>query len=421
MTSPAANARNGGDTGNVAARRIIMEQAVEPAPLRSFSVARDGLPKGSGTWVPFERRYRGQGLLERRCRSRFQAYTAGSALIAGVGTGQMPWQSPDDSQPTPLAQQILRLEYGIGGSDCGTGSGISTTAAVVEMVAIVRVVLEPRYTSRCDCDCALSPSADIQGEHDRRKKQERCEVRGVVRVEAYLPSSSKTLSLRVRVQPATTTASSTSIPTAAKDTSSPADDQTLLCPIKVAAAASVKGGAATAAEISSPHGPAYGDQGRRKTKGEGQLVQPAGARHKEECRSRKRRRRELREARDAEALKDAEAPKDTSKTVAAVQEASTGVSICSSQARQQHDEPSAAEAPGDQGRVLDDLADDGQHKQSRAFSMLLIRANVVVPIRRLHIGSGSWREEIGELLGCPRGQELRMVREITRWACSAQQ
>ncbi|CAN0196546.1 unnamed protein product, partial [Ectocarpus sp. 13 AM-2016] len=54
---------------------------------------------------------------------------------------------------------------------------------------------------------------------------------------------------------------------------------------------------------------------------------------------------------------------------------------------------------------------EGHQRQqnNNAFSMLLVRANVVVPVRRLHLGSGSWREAIGELVGCPTGQELRAL------------
>lgn len=377
-TTPTANARNGENTANVAT-----EQAVEPAPLRSLSVARDGLPRGLGTWVPFERRYRGEGMLERRLGSRPHACTTGSAPNAGVGAGKLPEQSHDDCRPTPLLQQVLRLEY---------GSGVSTTT-------IVRMVLEQRSAPHCDCEYSLPPGVVIQAAHDRNSNEERCEVRGVVRVEAYLPVSSKTLTVRVRVQPVTTKNVAV-----AKGTSNPVDDPTPVLPIKVSTAACVKGGAAATTE-------------RSTSEEEEKFLQVAEARYKDECRSRKQRRRALREAREAEARRH------TAESIAVVQETSTGTSSCSSQAGQQQGEPSTTVAAGNQyqGHVFDDVADDGQKKQNHAFSMLLVRANAVVPIRLVHIGSGSWREAIGELVGCPRGQELRTVRESMRLSCSAQQ
>lgn len=409
--TPAKDARNG------AAGRMAKEKAVEPAPLRSLSVARDGLLNGSGTGVPFERRYRGEGLLERRCGSRSLARTAVSAPSAGgVGAEEMPGQSHDDSQPTPLAQQVLRLGHGVGRPGGGNGSSVSSTkpTAASAMIAVVRVVLEERSTPKCDCDCALPPGADIKGAHDRRREQEQCEVRGVVRVEAYLPSSSKTLTLRVRVQPVTTAATSGTNNAAEAKGTTTADDPMLPLPIKVSTAASVKGGGAAQAADAS-------DQGRRTTKlEEDQLLQLANARHKEECRSRKLQRRALREARDAEAGRT-----DAPESISPVQDASTGISTCNpSEGRQHQGEPSAAKTAADnnyQAEVFDTLADGGQQSQNHAFSMLLVRANAIVPIRRLHIWSGSWREAIGELVGCPRGQELRTVRVALRLLCSARQ
>lgn len=46
---------------------------------------------------------------------------------------------------------------------------------------------------------------------------------------------------------------------------------------------------------------------------------------------------------------------------------------------------------------------------NNAFSCLLIRANVRIPMERVCLGNGSWRETVGELVGCPCGVELTTV------------
>lgn len=46
-----------------------------------------------------------------------------------------------------------------------------------------------------------------------------------------------------------------------------------------------------------------------------------------------------------------------------------------------------------------------------AFSSLIIRADVRVPVERIHLGNGSWKETVGDLIGCPRDVELRTVSE----------
>ena len=63
-------------------------------------------------------------------------------------------------------------------------------------------------------------------------------------------------------------------------------------------------------------------------------------------------------------------------------------------------------AHGSQG----DGSDCQQPRRSNAFSILLVRANTRVPTTRVDLGSGSWREAIGEMVGCPGGQKLSAVR-----------
>lgn len=54
--------------------------------------------------------------------------------------------------------------------------------------------------------------------------------------------------------------------------------------------------------------------------------------------------------------------------------------------------------------------DNEEQRRNNAFSVLLVRANTSVPTTRVELGSGSWREAIGELVGCPEGNELTTVR-----------
>lgn len=51
-----------------------------------------------------------------------------------------------------------------------------------------------------------------------------------------------------------------------------------------------------------------------------------------------------------------------------------------------------------------------QRRRNNAFSVLLVRANTSVPTTRVDLESGSWREAIGELVGCPDDRELATVR-----------
>lgn len=51
-----------------------------------------------------------------------------------------------------------------------------------------------------------------------------------------------------------------------------------------------------------------------------------------------------------------------------------------------------------------------QRQRNNAFSILLVRVNTSVPITRVGLGSGSWREAIRELVGCPDDKELTTVR-----------
>lgn len=57
-----------------------------------------------------------------------------------------------------------------------------------------------------------------------------------------------------------------------------------------------------------------------------------------------------------------------------------------------------------------DSLDCQQRRRNNAFSILLVRANTSVPITRVDLGSGSWREAMGELVGCPDDEELTTVR-----------
>lgn len=46
---------------------------------------------------------------------------------------------------------------------------------------------------------------------------------------------------------------------------------------------------------------------------------------------------------------------------------------------------------------------------NNAFSVLLIRADVRVPVSRVNLGSGSWKETASELVGCPSDVALKTV------------
>lgn len=386
----AARGGAGENTDNQAVGREHGARGVEPAPLRARGF-NDGLPEGIGLLMPFERRYRGEGFLERR-GPELGSTSHGAATTK---TDKAPRQSPDENRPTPLAQQVLRLEDS---GAAGDGAGSSSES----VVAVVRAVLEPPSTKKCDCDGALHPADKGNqggGDFGLRRNLGLCEVRGVVRVEAYLPSSSTTLNLRVKV-PAAATASALGIEgSAAAEAhgSGTADDDSVL-PLRVTVSTITRGEDSAAA-------PAKADMGGTADAGGGRCCEKqfhtlADAGHEEECRSRKRQRRVLLEARATEARRG------TAEMLAAVQRATGGISHGSLLGRKN----AGAISQQRQSLCSDKRASDSQPKQNNAFSMLLIRANVIAPMKRLSLTSGSWREAIGELVGCPPGQELRAVR-----------
>lgn len=377
--------------GGGAATPMVTGYQVEPAPLRAKDF-RGGLPEGVESLVPFQRRYRGEGVLERRGAGLGSCPNAVATLRPEITARR----SQDENRPTPLAQQVLRLEDG---GTAGDGRRSSNESGV----AVVRVVLEPPPTKKCRCDCAL-PSGKGNREDCEdfgpQRNLELCEVRGVVRVEAYLPSSSETLTLRVRV-PAAASASGRGVEgsAAAETTRKDSAEDALVLPLRIKISTTTRGKGSAAA-------PARPDRRGTADAGEGRgcervLPTVADAGHEEECRSRKQQRRLLWEARATERRRGA------AEMLAAVQGAISDSHV-SLLARK-----SAGTATQQHGQGLDKHANGGQPKSNSAFGMLLIRANAIVPIERLSLASGSWREAIGELVGCPAGQGLRAVRFVT--------
>lgn len=381
-------------------------QEVEPVPLRARG-SRIAASERAGAFVPSKRRYRGEGFLEPRGSG------AGSYSHVAFAT-----TTPGgDTRPAPLAQQVLRLRYG-GAADRGA------TGSAEGVVAVVRVVLEPPPPPArgCGCDCVPHPeNGNKEGGPNRglpaMDDEGWCEVRGVLRVEAYLPSSSTTLALRVEVPPSAVATSA----------SSRGDSDAAAAAVVAAeAAAAAENGSSTVAETEAvasdggrpPHRGA-GDSEDRRSGSDGQLFVlrasgGAGGHAAAECRSRKQRRRALREAREAEARRG-----DEEISTAVVREAATacvsrsGPALPQQQAGGAVDAAVVAAAAGGSRRPGSPNGqaggDDGPPRLKQAFSMLLVRANAVVPIRPLNLTSGSWREAIGELVGSPPGQELRKV------------
>lgn len=395
---PPAAARGGtGDSakcqaveGQGTATRMVTSHGVAPAPLRARGCG-GGLSLCTGSLVPFERRNRGEGFLEGH-RPGLGSNSRGAATIKPDKKQQ---QSREDNRPTPLAQQVLRLEDG--GT---TGDGASSSSESV--VAVVRAVLEPPSRKKCDWDCALLPDKRNQedgGDLGLRRDLGLCKVREVIRVEAYLPSSSTTLMLRVKV-PSVATASTRGVEgSAAAETHRMGNaDNDSVHPLRVTVSTATKGTDSAAAPARTDIGGTAdaGDDRRCEKK----FQAPADTGHEEECRSRKQQRRIFWEARATEARRGA------AETLAAVQEASADLSQGSLLARKHF----SGTTQQQQSLGSDKRAHDSQPKPNNAFSMLLIRANAILPIERLSVTSGSWREAIGELVGCPLGVELRAVR-----------
>ena len=367
---------------------------VDPAPLRARGF-RDVLPEGVGLLMPFEHRYRGEGFLERR-GPELGSNSHGAATFK---PDKEPPQSPNEHRPTPLAQQVLRLkDSGVGGDGMGNSSE--------GVVAVVRAVLEPPPTEKCDCDGTLHPDRGNQDSGDDdvgpRRNLRLCEVRGVVRVEAYIPSSSTTLLLRVKVPSAANTSTlgvEGSAATAEAYGRGTGDDDSVL-PLRVTVSTTTRGEDSAAAPAGADTGGTADIGGGRRCEKQFHTLTDTG--HEEECRSRKQQRRMLSEARATEARRGA------AEMLAAVQQATAGVSQGSQLAR----DNAGATTQQRQSLRSDKSAHDGQSKQNNAFSMLLIPANVFAPMERLSLTSGSWRESIGGLVGCPPGQELRAVRGV---------
>ncbi|CAN0541184.1 unnamed protein product, partial [Ectocarpus sp. 12 AP-2014] len=373
------------------------DEEVVPAPLRGVCVSR--LSEGLGTGlVPSERRYRGEGFLERHGAT----WGSGSGSFACF-TDVMHRRLNGDSRPTPLVQQVLRLERGHGNVDDknrnGSSAGTTTaTTRATSVVAVVRAVLEPASANTCDCDGTAGHEQDDRDDCGRRENEGRCEVRTVIRVEAYLPDSSTTLALRVKVPPSYFTSSKTTVesdgtlPAEVHNNEGKEDQAMLPLRIKVATSSCIKGGAPVVADTECKE--------RRQS-----LY--ADAEHKEECRLRKERRRACRGARNAEVRRG------NVEMFAVVQGAIGDVSKrTSSHTRSRKGGmDNFEETPNPNGGLHNRPDGEGYQRQqhNNAFSMLLVRANVVVPVRRLHLGSGSWREAIEELVGCPPGQELRAL------------
>ncbi len=387
-----------------AAAWTATRREVEPVPLRARG-SRAAASERAGALVPSRRRYRGEGFLEPR-GSRVGLYS--HAAFATTTPG-------GEIRPAPLAQQVLRLRDG---GEAGRGA-IGSAEGVV---AVVRVVLEPPPPPArgCDCDCGPHPENDgTEGGPNRGRAtmdhEGGCEVRGVLRVEAYLPSSSTTLTLRVKVPSAAAAAAAAAIPASSRGESGAA----------AAAVAAAENGSSAVAETEAevadaglpPHRAAGESEGRRPGS-DGQLLLPlasdgAGGHVAAECRSRKQRRRALREARDAEARRGDEEISAAIREAAAACVSRSGPVLPQRQPGGAVNAMVAAAAAGGSQRPgrPDGRAGggDGPPRLKQAFSMLLVRANAVVPIRPLNLASGSWREAIGELVGSPPGQELRRV------------
>lgn len=245
--------------------------------------------------LPLDRRYKGVGLQKREQSSSHVGSTT--------------------CYPSPLAQQVLRLDGEVG---------------------IVTVALDP--IAKCH---SVHPerNAIVQKKPtgDGQDGTAQCEVRCIVRVEVYLPRSSKTLVLCTRVS------STSRVPNESRVVHSNESRQFVM---------------------------------------------------EHECHLRKRQRGALREALLVE-------EKTRAKDMSGVLEKSISFSKL----------PSGSEA-----RPQISGVDPDNRRVNNAFSVLLVRADLRVPVERIQLGSGSWKEAVGALVGCPSDVELRTVR--TLWADS---
>lgn len=262
---------------------------VQPVPLRRM------MPEVGKAL--FEHRYRGERPSERA------SYTEG--------------RSPSNI-PLHLVQQVVWL-----GEDA----------------AIVRVVLERDV--RCEALHPMDPTGSTENcTLGDGESNEECQVRCVVMAEAYLPTSSQTLTIRVRI-------------------------------------------------------PCKRDETEHSSTTSGKAVEDdameCDASLQEICQSRQQQRCALKERREAEARRGVREISTAIQEVGLRTQAHTALS----------------------GEQLNTQVVGNDKKVSNAFSILLIRANATVPVKRIDLGSGSWRDSVGELVGCPAGQELTLVREST--------
>lgn len=246
---------------------------VIPPPLRTTS------PRSKGS--PWERHYRGEDQSERRLH-----------VVGGRS---------NRTATTLLSRQVV----GLGDGDIG----------------IVRVMLDPSI------ECHLHHPCDSI--HDRPSRL--CLVRCIIRTEVYLPETSTSLTLRIRL--------------------SEGEDKDR-----------------------------YGD------------IVPG---HKDglvgrRCEWRKTRLAELGEALEKEIKRREEeigAGDEETETEALTQSIS-------------------------EGKQLEQQPQNGPlqcRPESNAFNILLVKANFNMPVRRVFLGSGSWRQIIGEMVGSPSAQEIRKV------------
>lgn len=284
--------------------------SVIPQPLRRG-------PSLPAAIVLLEHRYRGEGPLERISR-----------IPDGRASG---------NPPILVAQQVMMFRD--------------------NTLAIVRVVL------KSPTNCALVHGAVRQGSDGDGEQGEKCSVSCVLRVEAYLPGSSETLTLNVIAPTPVGRSTHTTV--------------------------DMDGDASTVDGCSNDRGSHTCEKERR--------VSESKRDRQEVCRSRKERISQLKHVMGAEVER-------VEVELSGVLSREAALAFAFESARCDGRQ-SAATQPRSDGTVV-----DGRSRENNAFSILLVRANMTVPIALIGLGSGSWREQIGEMIGSPAGQELRLVR-----------
>lgn len=275
----AQDIRNGG-TGIARVRR-------QPPPLRQLSHQRLGE-------VFSERRYRGERLSEQEPGTP----GGGDDLAA--------------SEPEHLVTSVLRLRG---------------------EVAMVRAVLEPPRA----CGVIHADPCTTKAKHDHRGEDgARCNVRCILKIEAYFPGNSKTMCICFRICSA----------------------------------------ASAPAIMTGQSPPIEGDQHIARDL-------------EEQCRSRQ---------------KELEVVRKMGET-----EVEMGIQSMSSVIKGATLRAASFGRSDDRDRTRN--ADPVHQPVNNAFSSLIIRADVRVPVERIRLGNGSWKEAVGDLVGCPRDVELRTVSE----------